>query len=206
MSLRLVSQAWRVLLLVALGIFLYGALPVPAHAWQYTVSAGDTYYLLGERFGLPWEIIQVANNLPADNLPIGQVLTIPDVNTLASRSIPATQEDIDLLARLIEAEASGEPYSGKVGVGMVILNRVDSDLFPNTIREVIFEPWQFEPVQNGWIYFPATAESFQAAQDALDGVNPVNDALYFFNPDKTADTWMHQRPIICRIGNHLFTQ
>ena len=118
-------------------------------------------------------------------------------------------DDIYWLARVIQAEAGGEPYNGKVAVGNVILNRVNSKDFPNTIYGVIFEYFgnipQFETVHNGSIYNTPSQESINAAKEALSGSRPVGNATYFFNPNKTAGTWIVKNNIyVTTIGGHAF--
>ncbi|NLW27732.1 MAG: cell wall hydrolase [Hungateiclostridium saccincola] len=113
------------------------------------------------------------------------------------------------LSRIIHAEAQSEPYEGKVAVGNVVLNRVKSPGFPNTIYGVIFEYYkgipQFTPVANGTIYNTPSKSSIQAAKDSLNGARPVGDSLYFFNPSKSAGTWIvKNRQYYKRIGNHVF--
>lgn len=119
------------------------------------------------------------------------------------------QDDLYWLARIIEAEAGGEPYQGKVAVANVILNRVKSKDFPNTIYQVIFEysgglP-QFSPVHEGTIYNTPSQESIKAAKDALNGNRPVGDATYFFNPSKAAGSWIVNNKIyMTSISGHAF--
>jgi len=118
-------------------------------------------------------------------------------------------DDIFWLARIIHAEAAGEPYTGKVAVGSVIMNRVSSPSFPNTIYGVIFDQYkgipQFSPVQDGTIYNTPSNESYRAAQEAYYGSKPVGDALYFFNPAKASGSWIVKNRIyITTIGNHVF--
>jgi uroporphyrinogen decarboxylase len=119
------------------------------------------------------------------------------------------QNDIYWLARIIHAEARGEPYLGKVAVGNVILNRVKSSGFPNTIYNVIFEysgsiP-QFSPVADGCIYNTPNGESYRAAEEAYNGSKPVGDALFFFNPSKAQGSWIvKNRRYMTTIGNHAF--
>ncbi|NLW06525.1 MAG: hypothetical protein GX039_00860 [Clostridia bacterium] len=120
--------------------------------------------------------------------------------------IPATKNDLFLLARLIEAEAEAESFIGKVAVGAVVVNRVLHHSFPNSIYEVIMEPHQFESVAN-WrldsIYQPSP-ESLRAAEQALLGADPTYGALFFFNPQKTYNQWLRQKPVKLSLGNHLF--
>lgn len=118
-------------------------------------------------------------------------------------------DDLYWLARIIEAEAGGEPYKGKVAVGNVILNRVKSKDFPNTIYGVIFEYFgnipQFSPVHEGTIYNTPSQDSINAAKDALNGQRPVGDSTYFFNPSKAAGTWIVNNKIyVSTIGGHAF--
>lgn len=117
-----------------------------------------------------------------------------------------SEEDVRLLARLIDAEARGEPYQGKVAVGAVVINRVRDPRFPNTIREVIYEPRQF--YAEGIPKFPnPSAESLRAAQAAARGEDPTGGALFFYNPDKAVTTsWWASRTRKVRIGNHVFSQ
>jgi N-acetylmuramoyl-L-alanine amidase len=119
------------------------------------------------------------------------------------------REDIYWLARIIEAEAGAEPYLGKVAVGNVIMNRVKSPNFANTVKAVIFEDYhgipQFSPVTDGTIYNTPSTASNQAAQEAYNGAKPVGSALYFFNPAKAEGGWIvKNRQYITTIGNHSF--
>jgi len=131
-------------------------------------------------------------------------------STTSRSTLTAKQrDDIFWLGRIIHAEAAGEPYIGKVAVGNVVMNRVNSNQFPNTIYGVIFEYFQgipqFSPVQDGTIYNNPSSESLKAAEEAYFGSKPVGDALYFFNPKKAAGTWIvKNRQYITTIGNHAF--
>lgn len=126
----------------------------------------------------------------------------------ASQGLMAAPEygyNVDLMARVIQGEAATEPYLGKVAIGAVIMNRLDSPLFPKTIPGVIFEPDAFESVSNGLIWRVApTRDSYMASQDALSGWDPTGGALYYFNPSKPVNWWIWTRPPITQIGNHLF--
>ncbi|HHV63225.1 MAG TPA: spore cortex-lytic protein [Firmicutes bacterium] len=115
--------------------------------------------------------------------------------------------NVDLMARVIQSEAWAEPYVGKVAIGAVIMNRLESPNFPKTIPGVIFEPDAFESVSNGliWLWYPS-ADAYRATQDALSGWDPTGGALYYFNPSKPVSWWIWTRPIITQIGNHVFSR
>ncbi|NLY71042.1 MAG: peptidoglycan-binding protein [Clostridiales bacterium] len=124
--------------------------------------------------------------------------------TKASRH---TEEDLDLLARLITAEAQLEPYEAKVAVGAVVMNRVKSKEFPNTIKEVIYQNIdgypQFTPVVNGWINKPSSAESKKAAKEALNGRDPTNGALYYYDNTSTSE-WLRSRQVSVKFSNMIY--
>ena len=118
-----------------------------------------------------------------------------------------SESDLDLLARLITAEAQADPYEAQVAVGAVVLNRVKSDSFPNTLREVIYQNidgyYQFAPVVNGWINKPAEPDSIKAAKEAFNGKDPTNGALFYYD-NTTTNTWITQKPVSIRIGNMVY--
>jgi len=183
---------------------------------RYTVSKGDTLYLIGKKYGVGVSSIRAINQLKSDLIYPGQALYIPQYrsspnnsslspgasapsNNVSRGGASLSREDIDVLARIITAEADSESYTTQVAVGASVLNRVDSALFPNTIRGVVYQvdkggKYQFEPVLNGWINNPASASGKKAAQDALNGWDPTNGALYFFEswvPNK----YLQSRPV-----------
>jgi len=120
------------------------------------------------------------------------------------KMVPYTENDLDLLAHLVYGEARGEPYEGQVAVAAVVLNRVQHPDFPNTISEVIFEPWAFTCVHDGQFNFTPNESCYSAAKEALNGRDPSNGALYYFNPDTATSSWIWTRKVTGRIGNHLF--
>lgn len=117
---------------------------------------------------------------------------------------PATESNINLLARIISAEARGEPYIGQVAVGAVVLNRVNHPSFPDTISEVIYQPGAFSAVDDGQFNQPVSDSAYQAARDALNGIDPTGGCIYYYNPAKTSNAWIRSRPIIKVIGDHTF--
>ena len=112
--------------------------------------------------------------------------------------------ELALLARLISAEARGEPYSGQVAVGAVVLNRVEHPSFPNSIAEVIFQPGAFSCMLDGQWDEPVSDSAWQAARDALAGADPSGGAIYYFNPKTATNAWIWSREEIITIGNHRF--
>lgn len=127
-------------------------------------------------------------------------------SSTASTGGAVTSNNINLLAHIISAEAKGEPYSGQVAVGAVILNRVKHPSFPNTIAGVIYQPGAFSPVDNGTINQEPIPSAFNAARDALNGSDPSGGAIYFYNPAKTTNAWLRGRPVTCTIGSHTFAK
>ena len=125
-----------------------------------------------------------------------------------SRTKAKTVDELDLLARLITAEAQGEPYETKVAVGAVVMNRVKSSQFPNTIKEVIYQNIdgyiQFTPVANGWIEKPAQEDCIKAAKEAINGADPTNGALFFYS-NKSTNAYMLEKQISLKSGNMNFT-
>ncbi len=112
--------------------------------------------------------------------------------------------DVYLLARLVYGEARGEPYKGKVAVAAVVLNRVDSSLFPNTIAGVIYQKNQFSVVADGQINLTPDTDALNAARDAMAGWDPTGGCLYYYNPAKTSNAYMKSKPVKLVIGSHHF--
>lgn len=115
-----------------------------------------------------------------------------------------SQNDIQLMANAVYGEARGEPYEGQVAVAAVILNRVNSSSFPNTVSGVIFEPRAFTAVADGQIWLTPNERAKEAVLDAINGWDPSTSALYYFNPDTATSAWIWTRPQIKKIGKHIF--
>nr|WP_032122249.1 spore cortex-lytic enzyme [Clostridium amazonitimonense] len=113
-------------------------------------------------------------------------------------------QDVMLLARLINGEARGEPYEGQVAVGAVVLNRTRDPEFPSTVAGVIYQPGAFTAIVDGQINANLEQNSINAARDALNGWDPSGGAIYYFNPAKTTNQWIWSRPLIKVIGKHRF--
>ena len=125
-------------------------------------------------------------------------------------AISLSNEEKDFLARLVEAEAKGESYEGKVAVATVVLNRLESPEFPDTvtnvINEVVGSAYAFSSVQNGEINKPASDDSERAVDEALTRKDRLYDSIYFYNPEIATDTWILTREIVTTIGNHVFAK
>lgn len=124
--------------------------------------------------------------------------------TAANMPTGFSQNDIQLMANAVYGEARGEPYTGQVAVAAVILNRVNSATFPNTVAGVIFEPRAFTAVADGQIWLTPNERAKEAVIDAINGWDPTGNALYYFNPDTATSPWIWSRPQIKRIGKHIF--
>ena len=169
---------------------------------KHTIKSGETLWTVSQKYGVPLASLQKVNHKYTDELHVGETLTIPHI---------VTESEKDLLARLVRAEAQGESYAGKVAIATVVLNRVDSSLFPNTVRDVIYEVspggvYAFSPVENGEINKPADYASKKAVVEALAFRGQGRGSLYFYNPDKTDNKWIRSRQVTTVIGNHVFAK
>lgn len=182
-----------------------------------TVKANDQihdYYenriaIIGEQSNTEAIEIQISEDVKSSNSE--QKQTVPENNAPQSEpDIPITNEEKDLFARLVEAEAKGEPYEGKVAVAKVVLNRVQSPEFPDTVTDVVTEvvgnSYAFSPVQNGEIHKPASEEAKHAVNEALTSDNHLNEAVYFYNPEIASDDWIRSREVVTTIGDHVFAK
>ena len=112
--------------------------------------------------------------------------------------------DYSLLARIISAEARGEPYMGQVAVGAVVLNRVEHPSFPDTLSGVVYQKGAFSCLYDGQFNEPISESAYKAATDAINGLDPSGGAIYYYNPKKSTNKWIFSRPIITTIGSHRF--
>lgn len=195
------------------------------NAINYIVKKGDTLYKIAQQYGTTVQAIKHTTGLKSDYLIPGQALLIPTqkasitqiTQNTASRSGSSVEQrqavsnklsaqDLDLLAKVVYGEARGESHLGKVAVAAVILNRVKSPSFPNTIKGVIFQPGAFTAITDGQFYLQPDAAAYKAAQDAAGGWDPSGGALYYWNPAKTTNKWIWSKPIITQIGSHVFAK
>jgi N-acetylmuramoyl-L-alanine amidase len=169
---------------------------------KYGASTQSAVKLFQRRNGLPVD----GKIGPSTAAALGVTLSSSGggATTASSTSASITSSDHRLLSKLVYAEARGEPYKGQVAVAAVVLNRVRSSSFPNTISGVIYQRSAFSCVSNGSINRTPNASAIRAARDAMNGWDPSGGCLYFFNPRGTSDQWIRTRTIKTVIGNHSF--
>ena len=167
--------------------------------WGYYSGSIDGIY--GSATEKAVKSFQSKNGLTADGVVGTQTLAALGITDTAATS---QSNDVALLARLISAEARGEPYSGQVAVGAVVLNRIKHPSFPNTLSGVIYQPGAFSCLDDGQFYEPVTSSAYKAAQDALNGWDPSGGAIYYFNPSTATNSWIWSRPHLLTIGKHRF--
>ena len=171
--------------------------------WGYYSGAVDGIY--GSQTEKAVRYFQSTNGLSVDGQVGDKTLAALGMQPSGnSGSNSGSSGDLALLARLISAEARGEPYEGQVAVGAVVLNRVEHASFPNTISGVIYQPWAFTCIYDGQFDEPVAESAYRAARDALNGWDPSYGAVYYFNPATATSDWIWSRPLIVTIGKHRF--
>jgi N-acetylmuramoyl-L-alanine amidase len=182
-------------------------------AFAYTVKPGDTMSKIARDHKLTLQELAAANpqvsnlNLiyPGQNIDTTKSIRANEPKIVEPVNHSVSESEIDLLARLVRAEAQTESLEGKIAVACVVLNRVESSQFPDTIRDVIYAPGQFQPVKNGQINKPADEESIQAVKAALtDKRELAPGALFFYNPAIATSRWLDSRATTLVIGQHVF--
>ena len=170
--------------------------------WGYYTGSVDGVY--GSRTVAAVKSFQRNNGLTADGIAGTKTLAAMGISSGGSSNTGTNSANIDLLARAIHGEARGEPYTGMVAVGAVILNRVDSPNFPSTVAGVVYQKGAFDAVSDGQINLTPNEQSYNAARDAMNGWDPTGGAIYYFNPATATNKWIWSRPLTITIGKHRF--
>lgn len=168
--------------------------------WGYYSGAVDGIYGSGTEKAV--RLFQQKNGLAVDG-KVGQQ-TLAALGIRASSGAVNNDSNVELLARLISAEARGEPYVGQVAVGAVVMNRTRHPSFPSTIAGVIYQRGAFSCIDDGQFYQPVADSAYRAAREALAGSDPTGGAIYYYNPAKTTNKWIWSRPVLTTIGKHRF--
>ncbi len=173
--------------------------------WGYYNGNIDGIY--GSQTLAAVKYFQRSNGLTADGIAGEKTLNAMGIMNSSSSgggSSTSSNSNLNLLSRLVYSEARGETYTGQVAVAAVVLNRVKSSSFPNTISGVIYERGAFDAVSDGQINLTPDSTAKKAAQDALNGWDPSYGAIYYFNPNTATSAWIWSRPMTVTIGNHRF--
>lgn len=173
--------------------------------WGYYSGSVDGIFGNQTLKAVKW--FQSANGLVVDGVvgtKTAAALGMQVSSSQGSSSSGTASGDVYLLARIIYGEARGEPYKGQVAIAAVVLNRVESSSFPNTIAGVIYQSGAFDAVSDGQINLAPDQTAIKAARDALNGWDPTNGCLFYYNPATATSRWMLSRPVLLRIGNHAF--
>ncbi|WP_123054778.1 spore cortex-lytic enzyme [Clostridium sp. JN-1] len=177
-------------------------------AWYYYTGNVDGIY--GYKTYTAVKKFQAKNGLNVDGVVGNSTLNALGINTgtagkaNADSKTTSNNQDVTLLARLINGEARGEPYEGQVAVGAVVLNRTRNPKFPSSVAGVIYQPGAFTAIVDGQINANLEQSSINAARDALNGWDPSGGAIYYFNPATATSSWIWSRPLIKIIGKHRF--
>lgn len=220
-----IKKSLAILLAVWLAIFVYGCEASPVSTYRMGSSGdgvreiqrrlSDWGYYKGSvdgQFGALTQDAVIAfqrkHKIKVDGIVGSQTAEKLGVRTPSGRSSTSggssNDKDVYLLAQLCYSEARGEPYEGMVGVAAVVLNRIKSSEFPNTMSKVIYQSGAFSVVDDGQINMTPNDTALRAARDALNGWDPTGGALFFYNPAKTQNKWLRARSVTLTIGEHVF--
>ena len=170
--------------------------------WGYMSGSADGIFGSSTKKGVI--NFQKKNGLTADGVVGSATKRALGISTTSNGSSASRDEDVYLLARIISAEARGEPYEGQVAVGAVVLNRVSHPSFPNSLSGVIYQKGAFTAIVDGQFDEPISDSAYRAAEDAMNGWDPSGGAIYYYNPIKSTSKWIFSREVITVIGKHKF--
>ncbi len=171
-------------------------------AWGYYSGNVDGIY--GSKTFEAVKKFQKKNNLTVDGIAGEKTLSALGISSTNNSTTTSNNTDLNLLSKLVHAEARGEPYKGMVAVAATVLNRVANSKFPNTIAGVIYQSGAYTCVSDGQINLAANEQSRKAAQDAINGWDPTSGCIYYFNPNTATSGWIWSRPQVMTIGSHIF--
>jgi len=171
--------------------------------WGYYTGSVDGIY--GEQTVRAVKLFQKKHGLAQDGICGPRTLAAIGLSS-GSGGSSSSDNDLYLMARMISAEARGEPYQGQVAVGAVIMNRVRHSSFPDTVAGVIYQKGAFSALTDGQFNQPIASSAWNAARDAMNGWDPSGGAIYYYNPAKTTNNWIYSRPVIGTIGKHVFAR
>lgn len=172
--------------------------------WGYYTGAVDGIF--GAQTKAAVQYFQRKNGLTADGIVGAKTLAALGISSSSGATSSYSDSDVNLLARLIYGEARGESYVGQVAVGAVVMNRIKSSSFPNTMAGVIYQSYAFTAVADGQINLTPDATAKKAAQDAMNGWDPTYGAIYYYNPKTATSSWIFSRQTTITIGNHVFAK
>lgn len=176
--------------------------------WGYYNGSVDGIY--GSKTYSAVKAFQKKNGLTVDGIAGPKTLSALGINSSgAGNSSTGSNKsnnntNLNLLSKLVYAEARGEPYKGQVAVAATVMNRVSSSKFPNTIAGVIYQSGAYTCVSDGQINLEADSTARKAAQDAINGWDPTSGCIYYFNPNTATSSWIWSRPQVITIGKHIF--
>ena len=169
--------------------------------WGYYNGSIDGVY--GSRTEEAVKSFQRKNGLTADGIAGRKTLNAMGIYS-SSSSGGSSSNDLSLLSKVVYSESRGEPYTGQVAVASIVLNRVKSSSFPNTVAGVVYQRGAFDAVSDGQINLTPDSTARKAAQDAMNGWDPTYGCIYYFNPATATSKWIWSRPQVVRIGKHIF--
>ncbi len=173
-------------------------------AWGYYTGSVDGIY--GSKTFEAVKKFQKKNGLTVDGIAGTKTLNALGINSSnnSSGGSSSNNTDVNLLSKLVYAEARGEPYKGMVAVASTVLNRVSDSRFPNSIAGVIYQSGAYTCVSDGQINLTPDSQAKKAAQDAINGWDPTSGCVYYFNPSTATSAWIWSRPQVITIGKHIF--
>ena len=172
--------------------------------WGYYTGAVDGIF--GAKTTAAVKAFQKKNGLVVDGIVGAKTLAAMGISSSSGATSSYSDSDLNLLAHLIYGEARGESYVGQVAVGAVVMNRIKSSSFPNTMAGVIYQGYAFTAVADGQINLTPDANAKKAAQDAMNGWDPTYGAIYYYNPKTATSQWIFSRQTTVTIGNHVFAK